>query len=185
MVTIIKLSSTELSKLNMAVGFNRWIPTEDARGKAELKQKLKKFLSIKKDVWCAVDSNLIVGFGVVGNLTGLPGGKTIETLEVAQPYRRRGIGSLILGQILNEYGEAIMALNPSPELGYERELEEFYKRHGFRSFSEDLMVHFPSDIEKLRRWMIRLDELLDTYKLLRRKMAEELPLKTGFNQGVT
>jgi len=179
LVILKKLSLAGLAKLNMAAGFDRWIKTEDDKGKAELKEKLRKFISSKKAVWCAIDGNSIVGFGIVDNLEELPGGKSIETLEVAQGYRRHGIGSMILDRILSEYGEAIMALNPAPELGYEKELEEFYKRHGFRSFSEDLMVRFPSDLEKLQKWMAYLDELLDTYKMLRRKMAEELPPPKG------
>ncbi|MEM3736525.1 MAG: GNAT family N-acetyltransferase [Candidatus Bathyarchaeia archaeon] len=176
-----RLSLTELSKLHIAAGFSRWVSTDDAKGKIELKRKLKKFISEKKDVWCAVDNGYLIGYGIVDDLAELPGGKTLETLEVAQNYRRRGIGSIILNRILGEYGEALMAVVPFPEFGYEKELEEFYRRHGFKKFSEDLMFRFPSDAEKLRKWITYLDELLDTYKTLRKKMASELPSSIKFN----
>ena len=181
LVVVKKLSATELSNLDMAVGFDRWIPTEDAKGRAELKQKLENFLTGEKEVWVAIEDNIIVGFGVVAEFEGLPGGRTLESLEVTESFRRRGIGSGLMSEILRGYGETIVALMPLPELGCEKELEEFYKRHGFRSFSEDLMVRFPSDPEKLKWWITYMDNLLDSYKTLRRKMAEELPSKAGLN----
>lgn len=94
-------------------------------------------------------------------------------MEVAKPYRGRGVGYSLLDRILKEV-EAVFVLTPYPEAGYEKALEEFYRRFGFRYLSngKEYMVRIPEDPKKLEKWIKHIDKLIDIYELLIKEMKE-------------
>lgn len=171
---VIKASKEDIDKLKIATGFNKWIATNDDRGKEELKQLLKSRLDEGMEVWLAVDGDEVVGFAIVGSWPALPGAKTIEAIEVAKQLRGRGIGSTMIRRIMSEHSAPI-ALTLSPEEGYESGLVKFYEDLGFRRLTEDYMVRIPEATEvgsKLKRWIEVVSELLEIYQVLLKEMKE-------------
>jgi|YelNatPaOPRAMG01_1025707.scaffolds.fasta_scaffold04789_11 GNAT superfamily N-acetyltransferase len=171
MITIKKTSQKELEDLEVADGFTRWIPSPGDKGRNELKEILIERLNEGAEVWIAVENREIIGFAIVTDWPALPEGKAIEAMEVAKPYRGRGIGYSLLNRILKET-EAIFVLTPYPEAGYEKALEEFYKRFDFKYLSnnKEFMVRIPENPEKLEKWIKHIDRLIDIYELLIKEM---------------
>lgn len=169
MVVVRKATREDLERLKIATGFTRWISTSDDRGKEELRQLLLDRMGEGMDVWIAVEGDEIVGFTVVSDWPALPGAKAIEAMEVARPYRGKGVGSMMLSRIISEL-DTLIALMPSPEEGYEEELKRFYERFGFRCLTEDYMVRIPDSEYKLRRWIEQIDRLLEIYQVLLKEM---------------
>lgn len=172
MVTIIRASKEDIDKYKIADGFTKWIASHDERGKEEIRELLKSRIDEDMDVWLAVEGGEVVGFAIIGDWPALPGAKAIEAIEVARPYRGRGVGSALLSRIISEL-DTIIALMPSPEEGYEKELEKFYERFGFRYITDDYMVRIPDTPEsgyKLRKWIDQVDRLLEIYQVLLKEM---------------
>jgi len=172
MVTVRKATLEDIDKLKISSGFTRWISSHDEKGRAELKQLLRDRLREGLDVWLAVENDEVVGFAIISDWPALPGAKAIEAIEVARPYRGKGVGSALLSSITSEL-DTIIALMPSPEEGYEKELEKFYERFGFKYITEDYMVRIPESPEsgyKLRRWIDQIDRLLEIYQVLLKEM---------------
>lgn len=172
MVSIIKATEEDLLKYKISSGFVKWVPSHDDRGKEELRELLRSKIREGMEVWLAVDAEEIVGFVIVSDWPVLSGAKAIEAMEVAKPFRGKGIGSLMLSRIIKEY-DTLIALMPSPEEGYERELEKFYERFGFRYLTDDYMVRIPDTPEtehKLRKWIRQVDRLLEIYQVLLKEM---------------
>jgi len=172
MVRVIKASKEDIEKYRIADGFTKWITSHDEKGKEEIKELLKSRVDEDMDVWLAVEGDEVVGFAIVGNWPALPGAKALEAMEVAKPYRGRGVGSALLSKIISEL-DTIIALMPSPEEGYEKELERFYERFGFQYITDDYMVRIPDTPEsgyKLRKWIDHVDRLLEIYQVLLKEM---------------
>lgn len=165
MVIVRKASLDDMEKLKISSGFSRWFSSHDEKGKSELKEFLKDKLKEGLDLYLAIDNDEVVGFIALSNWPTVPGGKAIEALEVAKPYRGRGTGSMILKEVLKDW-DTIMVLTPSAEEGYEEELESFYKRFGFRPLTEEYMVRIPEGPQsgdKLRKWIHHIDRLIEIY----------------------
>ncbi len=171
MITIKKTDQKELEKLRIADGFTRWVLSPGDKGKNELKEILIERLNEGAEVWIAVKNGEIIGFVIIADWPALPEGKAIEAMEVAKPYRGKGIGYSLLDRILKE-AEAIFVLTPYPEAGYEKALEEFYKGFGFKYLSnnKEFMVRIPENPEKLEKWIKHIDRLIDVYEMLIREM---------------
>ncbi|MEM4699933.1 MAG: GNAT family N-acetyltransferase [Candidatus Nezhaarchaeales archaeon] len=172
MVSIIKAAEGDVLKYKISSGFVKWVSSHDDRGKEELRELLRSKIKEGVEVWLAVDNGEIVGFTIVSDWPVLPGAKAIEAMEVAKPFRGRGIGSAMLSKIIEEH-DTLIALMPSPEEGYEKELEEFYGRFGFHYLTNDYMVRIPDTPEagyKLRKWIQQVDRLLEIYQVLLREM---------------
>ncbi|MEM1537981.1 MAG: GNAT family N-acetyltransferase [Candidatus Nezhaarchaeales archaeon] len=170
-IEIRRLSERDLEKLTFANGYSRWVSASGEKGKVELKELILQRLKDGYEVWAAIDGNEVVGFVIVGTWYLMPGGKTIEAVEVAKPYRGKGIGFNLLNKILKEDGE-IFVLSASPEAGYEKALEEFYKRLEFVPLTEDYMIRFPPDAGKIERWIRYLARLNEIYAALLKELRE-------------
>ncbi|MCX8205399.1 MAG: GNAT family N-acetyltransferase [Candidatus Nezhaarchaeota archaeon] len=172
MVSVIKAAEEDLDKYKISPGFVKWICSHDDKGKEELRGLLKSKLKEGMEVWLAVDAEEVIGFTIISDWPVLPGAKAIEAMEVAKPYRGRGIGSMMLSKVIKEH-DTLIALMPSPEEGYEKELEKFYERFGFHHLTSDYMIRIPDTPEagyKLRKWIQQLDRLLEIYQVLLREM---------------
>lgn len=173
MVTIKRLTVNDLRLLKLSDDFHRWISSKNESGKKELKELLRQRLMDGEDVWVAVEDDVIIGFAVIVDWAAMPGGKALESMEVARSHRRKGIGSLMIRSILENYN-TIMVLTPSPEAGYEKALEDFYERFGFKHMPGDVMVRIPDDRERLRRWVKYLGNVLEVYEALLNEMKGRL-----------
>jgi len=172
MVTVLKATKEDIDKYRISSGFTKWISSHDEKGKEELRQLLKSRLEEGMEVWLAVDGDEVIGFAIISDWPALPGAKAVEAIEVAKPYRGKGIGSMLLSKITSEL-DTLIALMPSPEEGYEKELEKFYERFGFRYITDDYMVRIPDGPDsgyKLRRWIEQVDRLLEIYQVLLKEM---------------
>lgn len=172
MVSVVKATNDDLDRYKIAPGFVKWVSSHDEKGREELKELLKSKMREGMEVWIAVDKEEVVGFTIVSDWPVLPGAKAIEAMEVAKPFRGKGIGSMMLSKVIKEY-DTLIALMPSPEEGYEKELEKFYERFGFRYLTSDYMVRIPDSQEagyKLRKWIHQIDRLLEIYQVLLKEM---------------
>lgn len=178
MISVKKLNKEDLQQYAIAEGFMRWVSSTGDKGKEELRAMLVDRLRDGNDVWGALDDGILVGFAVVSPWAVLPGGRALDSMEVAAPHRGEGIGTEIVKRLLEEQ-DTILGLTPYPEAGYEEDLEQFYERFGFRHVTADVMVRMPSDRERLSRWVRHLERLVDLYDSLlkavksRVKEAEE------------
>lgn len=127
----------------------------------------------KSEIWGALDDNTLMGFAVVAPWAVLPGGKALDSLEVAASHRGKGIGTEIVKRLIEEQ-DTIMGLTPFPEAGREEELDEFYKRFGFTHVTPDVMVRMPADRQRLSRWIRHLERLVDLYDSLLRAVKSRL-----------
>ncbi len=179
MISVRKLGKEDLQRCAVAEGFVRWVSSTGERGKEELREMLLGRLRDGNDVWGALDDDTLVGFAVAAAWGALPGGRALDSMEVAAPRRGKGIGTEIVKRLL-EQEDTIMGLTPYPEPGHEEDLEEFYRRFDFRHVTSDVMVRMPPDRERLSRWVRHLERLVDLYDSLLRavksrvKEAEEL-----------
>lgn len=173
MAIIRKLTSEDLGKLDIVEGFSRWISSSGDKGKAELRELLERRLVDGEEVLVAIEDNLLVGFAVVADWKAVPDGRALDSMEVAEPYRGKGIGSELIKAMLAER-ETIVALTPYPESGYEKALESFYQDFGFRFVSEDVMVRIPDSREKLTRWIRHLEKIVSLYDSLIKEMKTKL-----------
>ncbi|MCP8305008.1 MAG: GNAT family N-acetyltransferase [archaeon] len=160
---------SDLQDLDIADGFTRWVESSGDKGKAELRELLRQRLKERADVLVAVEENKIVGFAIIVDWAALPNAKALDAMEIAQPYRGKGIGSMLVQRIIKEW-DTLIALMPSPEPGRERDLERFYKKLGFRQIGDDAMVLIPRSGDKLRRWVVHLERLLYVYDSLLKEM---------------
>ncbi|MEM2497827.1 MAG: GNAT family N-acetyltransferase [Candidatus Nezhaarchaeales archaeon] len=172
-IEIRKLHEQDLEKLTFANGYTKWVSESSEKAKVELKELILQKLKDGYEVWAAIDGNEVVGFVIVGTWYLIPGGKTIEAVEVAKPYRGKGIGFNLLSRILKEE-EGMFVLSISPEAGYEKALEELYKKLEFVPLTEDYMVRFPSNTEKIERWIRYLARLNEVYATLLKVLQEKL-----------
>lgn len=172
-IEIRKLREQDLEKLTFADGYTRWVSGSGEKAKVELKELILQKLKDGCEVWAAIDGNEILGFVIVGTWYLMPGGKTIEAVEVAKPHRGKGIGFNLLDRILKEEEGSIFALAASPEAGYEAALEEFYKRLEFTPLTEDYMVRFPADTSKMEKWIRYLARLSEVYAALLKELKEK------------
>lgn len=175
MLTIRKLTLDDLKTLEIAEGFARWISSSGEKGKSELRQLLQQRLTDGEEILVAIEWNLIIGFAVIANWATMPGGKALESMEVAKEYRGKGIGSELVKRILEER-EAIVALTPYPEAGYEKALEEFYGKFGFKHITEDIMIQIPASPDKVKRWIEIVERLMEVYNALLKEMKARLTM---------
>jgi len=159
----------DLQALNIADGFTRWVESSGEKGKAELRELLRQKLTEGADILVVVEENKIVGFAIIVDWRTLPNAKALDAMEIAQPYRGKGIGSLLVQRIIEEW-DTLIALIPTPEPGRERDLERFYERFGFRRIAEDAMVLIPKSGDRLRKWIVYLERLLHVYDSLLKEM---------------
>ncbi len=130
-------------------------------------------LGDKSEIWGALDDNTLMGFAVVAPWAVLPGGKALDSLEVAASHRGKGIGTEIVKRLIEEQ-DTIMGLTPFPEAGREEELDKFYKRFGFTHVTSDVMVRMPADRQRLSRWLRHLERLVDLYDSLLKAVKSRL-----------
>ncbi|MDH5362583.1 MAG: GNAT family N-acetyltransferase [Aigarchaeota archaeon] len=173
MISVKKLNKEDLQRCAIAEGFVRWVSSAGDRGKEELREMLRERLRDGNDVWGALDDDTLVGFAVVAPWAVLPGGRAVDSMEVAAPHRGKGIGTEIVKRLLDEQ-DTILGLTPYPEAGYEEDLEQFYERFGFRHVTTDVMVRMPSDRERLSRWVRHLERLVDLYDSLLRAVKSQI-----------
>lgn len=177
---VLKLKDTDiklLDSLTVPVGFTRWIRSDDEEGRRELKEHLKHRILLEQEVWIAINiserGGELVGFAIIVNWPGLFRAKAIDAIEVAQPYRGMGVGSLLLGRILRD-SETIFVLMFSPEPGMEVRLERFYRRFGFTFLNQDYMIYLPENRDKLVRWLRIVSELIDINNTVKQRIEEKL-----------
>ncbi|MCP8323638.1 MAG: GNAT family N-acetyltransferase [Candidatus Methylarchaceae archaeon HK02M2] len=164
-----KLTVKDLQTLDITPGFIRWVESSGEKGKSELRQFLGQRLTEGADILVATQGNKIIGFAIVVDWPTLPNAKALDAMEIAQPYRKKGIGSMLVKKIIEEW-DTLIALIPSPEPGRERDLERFYEKFGFRHIAEDAMVLLPKSDDKLKRWVVYLQRLLYVYDSLLKEM---------------
>jgi len=172
-ISVRRLGKEDLQRCVIAEGFVRWVSSTGDRGKEELREMLLDRLRDGNDVWGALDDDTLVGFAVVAPWMVLPGGRALDSMEVAAPHRGKGIGTEIVKCLLDEQ-DTIMGLTPYPEPGREEDLEQFYERFDFRHVTSDVMVRMPSDQERLSRWVRHLERLVDLYDSLLRTVRTRL-----------
>jgi len=173
LILVKKLTAEDLESLEVAEGFTRWIESSSKDGKAELKKHLAERLSDGNEIWGALDGDILVGFAVIADWHSFPGGKAIDSMEVAESHRGSGVGSKISSKIIEEH-DTIMAVIPFPEPGFEKKLENFYHKFGFKHVTGDVMIRIPNGRDKLNRWIKYLDRLLDLYDSLRKEFDERM-----------
>jgi len=172
-ISVRKLGKEDLQRCAIAEGFVRWVSSTGERGKEELREMLLGRLRDGNDVWGALDDDTLVGFAVAAAWGALPGGRALDSMEVATPRRGKGIGTEIVKRLL-EQEDTIMGLTPYPEPGHEEDLEEFYRRFDFRHVTSDVMVRMPPDRERLSRWVRHLERLVDLYDSLLRAVKSRV-----------
>ncbi|MCP8310618.1 MAG: GNAT family N-acetyltransferase [Candidatus Methylarchaceae archaeon HK01M] len=171
-----KLTISDLQDLDIEDGFTRWVESSGYKGKDELRELLRQRLKEGADVLSAVEKNKIVGFAIIVDWPTLPNAKALDAMEISQPYRGKGIGSLLVQRIIKEW-DTLIALMPSPEPGRERDLERFYQKFGFRQIGDDFMVFIPRSNDKLSRWVVYLERLLYVYDSLLKEMKTQTEIE--------
>jgi GNAT superfamily N-acetyltransferase len=174
MISVRKIDAEQLKNLEIASGFTRWFNTKDDKSKQELKDLLNLRILDGDEVWVALKGKIITGFMIVTDWSALPSAKVIDAIEIAEPYRDRGIGSQLLNAFIKTHQEIVCGLLLYPEKGYEKKLEKFYKSLGFELLSENVMVRFPASPEKFQVLAKYLRDLLDLYN----KMLKAIESKT-------
>ncbi|MCP8322290.1 MAG: GNAT family N-acetyltransferase [archaeon] len=170
LITIKKLTVSDLEILNIEDGFVRWVESSGEKGKAELRELLRQRIMEGGEVLVAIEENKIVGFAIIIDWRTLPNAKALDAMEVAKPYRGKGIGSMLTQRMIEEWGDVLIALTPSPEPGREKDLDDFYKRFGFKYITEDVMVLIPRGSDRLGKWIVILERLVNVYDSLLREI---------------
>jgi GNAT superfamily N-acetyltransferase len=156
-----KLTISDLDCLDVAEGFTWSVKSFDEKGRAEIKEFLRQKLLDGANVMTALDKNKIIGFSIVTDWRALPNAKSLDAMEVARPYRGKGIGSMMMQRLIEEW-DTLIALTLLPEQGYEKILDRFYQKFGFKSMTSDIMVRIPDD-GKLREWIDYMENVLKEY----------------------
>ena len=167
MVFIKKRALSNLPKFDIVEGFTWSVKTSDDEGKAKLKSLLKQKLLDGAEILLAVEDSNVVGFAIILNWQALPDAKFLDSIEVARPYRNKGIGSTIMHRIFEEW-DTLIALEPLSEPHYEEKLIKFYQRFGFKTITSDLitpviMTRIPRNNEKLKEWIEYINKRIDEY----------------------
>lgn len=108
-----------------------------------------------------MDENKIIGFSIIADWRALPNAKSLDAMEVARPYRGKGIGSMIMQRLIEEW-DTLTSLTLLPELGYEKILDKFYQKFGFKRITNDIMVRIPND-GRLKEWIDYMEDVLKEY----------------------
>ena len=124
MIIIKKLTISDLKSLDITEGFTWSVKSSGEKGKAELKEFLTQKLLDGADVLIALDENKIIGFSIITDWRALPNAKSLDAMEVARPYRGKGIGSMMMQRLMEEW-DTLIALTLLPEHGYEKILDKF------------------------------------------------------------
>jgi GNAT superfamily N-acetyltransferase len=161
MIVIKKLTIPDLNNFDIIDGFTWSVKSSGEKGKAELKELLRQKLLDGADVLIALDENRIIGFSIITNWRALPNAKSIDVMEVARPYRGKGVGSMIMQRLIEEW-DTLIALTLSPEPGYEKILDKFYQKFGFKNMTNDIMVRIPND-GRLKEWIDYMENVLKEY----------------------
>lgn len=158
MINIKVLSRTdELKRLNMANGFS-----------VEISEFLRASPKTRK-IFLAIKENLVVGFAVVSDWEALPSSKELEIIEVAKPFRGKGIGSLLMHNIIEDKTNAlIITLAHSPEPSSQERLVKFYGKFGFEiiwemSDREVFMARIPRCVDYLNFCKKYIEEKLEKF----------------------
>ncbi|MEM3538661.1 MAG: GNAT family N-acetyltransferase [Nitrososphaerales archaeon] len=107
LIVIKKLTISDLKNFDIADGFTWSVKSSDEKGKIELKEFLKQKLLDGVNVLIALDKNRIIGFAVINDWRGLPNAKSLDVIEVARPDRGKGIGSMIMQRLIEEWDTLI------------------------------------------------------------------------------
>ncbi|MCP8307192.1 MAG: GNAT family N-acetyltransferase [archaeon] len=156
-----KLTISDIESLDVTEGFTWSVKSSGEKGKVELKEFLRQKLLDGADVLIALDENKIIGFAIINDWRALPNAKSLDAMEVARPYREKGVGSMIMQRLIEEW-DTLIALTLLPEPGYEKILDKFYQKFGFKSITSDIMVRIPSD-GKLKEWIDYMEDVLKEY----------------------
>ncbi|MCP8304848.1 MAG: GNAT family N-acetyltransferase [archaeon] len=167
MIVVKKLTIPNLQSLDVTDGFTWSIKSSSEEGKVKFKELLRQKLSDGAEILLAVEGDEIVGFAVIVDWQALPNTKFLDAMEVAKPYRSKGIGSMIMQRMVEEW-DTLIALTPSSEPGFEEKLRNFYRRFGFKAITSDIvepviMVRIPSDSDRLKEWVEYIEKALKEY----------------------
>lgn len=167
MIVVKKLAIVNLQSLDVADDFTWSIKSSSEEEKIKFKELLRQKLSDGGEILLAVEGDEIVGFAVIVDWQALPNTKFLDVMEVAKSYRSKGIGSMIMQRMIEEW-DTLIALTPSSEPGFGEKLRNFYRRFGFKAITSDIvepviMVRIPTDSDKLKEWVEYLEKALDEY----------------------
>ncbi|MEN3017384.1 MAG: GNAT family N-acetyltransferase [Candidatus Methanosuratincola petrocarbonis] len=161
----ILVDGEDLKQFRIADGFMEYLNLSGS-----ITQDVYQFLKSQLgsgNIFIAIEANKIVGFAIIKDWETIPESKRLEIIEVAKPFRGRGIGSFLMKQIIKEINTMIIliAISPAPE--YQDKLVNFYKNFGFEELetftNETVMARIPKDRQKLIFWKKIIENKLSEY----------------------
>lgn len=169
----------ELKQFGIAYGFTEYL-ISCSNGRSSVSEFLKSKVEAGV-IFLAVEESQIIGFAVVSDWESLPDSKRLEIIEVAKPFRGRGIGSLIMRRVTTEIDTMIILTASSSEPYYQAKLIDFYKNFGFEpisegSASEVIMARIPKDSEKLDFWIKHIEDGFARYSYEDYQVTKVMPI---------
>lgn len=167
MISIKKLSPPDLNSYQIHDGFKWCIKSSTLDAKYKVKDLIKQKISDQADILLAIEENTIIGFAVIIDWKILPNSKYLDAIEVAEPYRGKGIGSEMMKKLLDEW-DTLVALMLTSEPGHEKKLYGFYQKFGFKVITDEMieppiLVRIPKNDEKLKNWIEYISKISDKY----------------------
>jgi len=170
----------EINNLAAAEGFTQYVVFRGNNEKADLKESLRKKILDGDQILLVLKEKIIIGFAIITDWQDMPDAKCLEIIEIAEPYRCMGMGSILMEQILKEWGESLIILTAQTDPSHEEKLIKFYKKMGFKllanqSFSAPMMAYIPPNKDKLNAWINHIEKSFKEYSYKQFDVQKALP----------